>query len=99
MTGSFNSVFLNAHSLKNVVFLGSIANGGLDLQWSTQLSKASITSLINALSETTSALSVTLSRTAVNAAFETSAGAKDGVSSAEWATLIATKPNWTISLV
>ena len=99
------TVFVNASSfnscanLKNVIFEGTLGQNGLNLQWSKQLSRASITSVINALSSTTSGLTVTLSLAAVQKAFETSEGANDGNNSDEWNTLIATKNNWTISLV
>jgi hypothetical protein len=43
-------------------------------------------------------ISATLSKTAVDAAFETSSGAKNGSSSTEWKNLIATRPEVTISL-
>ena len=76
-----------------------ITKNGFDVQWSTELSKESIISIINALSDTTTALTVTLSKTAVNNAFETAKGNADGSTSEEWAALIATKQNWTISLV
>ena len=69
----------------------------VNMQWSP-LSKDSIISIINALSTATSDLPITLSITAVNNAFETSPGAADGSTSEEWTALIATKPNWTISL-
>ena len=76
-----------------------IGQNGFNVQWSPKLSHDSIVSIINALSTTTSGLTVTLSRTAVNNAFETSAGAGDGSTSQEWLNLIATRNNWTISLV
>jgi hypothetical protein len=85
--------------LENVTFEGTIAKNGLNLQWSTKLNKASITSVINCLSTTTSGLTVTLSKVAVNKAFETSEGANDGTTSTEWTSLIGTRSNWTISLV
>lgn len=84
--------------LENLIITGTIGKNGFDIHWSTKLSKASILSILNALSATTTSLTVTLSATAVNNAFETSAGAADGSTSEEWTTLIATKPNWTISL-
>lgn len=90
--------FLNMPKLQNIEFAGSIGDN-LDISASPLLSKESIESLITTLSSTISALSVTLSLTAVNNAFETSAGAADGSTSEKWATLIATKSNWTISLV
>jgi hypothetical protein len=55
--------------LEHVGFEGVISKSGLDMQWSTKLSKDSITSLVNALSPTTSGLTVTLSKTAVESAF------------------------------
>lgn len=84
-----DSTFNGATALETVIFDGVVAKNNLNLQWSTKLDKDSLTSIINALSMTTSGLTVTLSKTAVNTAF----------TDTEWATLIATKPNWTINLV
>ena len=97
-SGEFNATFSNCTALENVTFEGSITKNGLDVHWSTKLTKASIISIVNALSNTTSGLTVTLSKTAVNTAFETSTGANNGSTSTEWTTLIGTKSNWTISL-
>lgn len=88
----FKTPFNNCTKLENITIEGVIGQNGFDMQWSTKLSKASITSIINALSSTTSGLTVTLSKTAVNSAF-------GSTTSDEWLNLIATKPNWTISLV
>jgi hypothetical protein len=88
----FSNVFVNCKVLEEVCFEGVIGQNGLNLQFSTQLSKASITSIINALSTTTSGLTVTLSKTAVESAF-------GSTTSAEWTSLIGTRSNWTISLV
>lgn len=68
---------------------GKIGQNGFDIHWSTKLNKASIESIINALSTTTEGLTVTLSQTAVDTAF----------TSEEWEALEATKSNWNISLV
>lgn len=96
---SFNTnCFHSCRELTNFVVHGEIAGNGFNISASTKLSHDSIISIINALSTTTSGLSVTLSRTAVNNAFETSEGAADGSSSAEWNALVGTKSNWTISL-
>lgn len=97
--GLFNGTFSGCTALENVTFDGVIFDNGLDLKNSTKLSKNSIISAINALSSSTSGLTVTFSKTAVNKAFETATGANNGSSSSQWATLIATKSNWTISLV
>lgn len=82
--GSFNL----CSALENMIVTGTIGQNGFNVQWSTKLSKASIESIINALSSTTSGLSITISKTAKEAAF----------TDAEWSALIATKSNWTISL-
>lgn len=94
----FDSTFGNCHALENLTIEGTIGQNGFNVQWSTKLSKASITSIIDALSTTTSGLTVTLSQTAVNNAFATSEGAADGSTSEEWLALVATRSNWTISL-
>jgi hypothetical protein len=85
----FSNSFLNCHNLENLVIEGTLGTTGLNLQWSTKLSKASITSIINCLSSTTSGLSITLSETAVNNAFTTE----------EWEALESTKPNWIKALI
>jgi hypothetical protein len=79
-------------------FEGVIGSNGIDLHWSTKLSHDSHVSIFNALSTATTGLTVTFSRTAVNKAFETSEGANDGTTSAEWLALVAAHNNWTISL-
>jgi hypothetical protein len=86
---TFSNTFAYNSALTDIEIDGVIAANGFNVQWSWKMTKASIISIINALSATTSGLSVTLSATAVNNAFTTD----------EWNTLIATKPNWTISLV
>lgn len=55
---------------------------------STNLTKASITSFVGALSDSATDKTVTFSKTAKEREF----------TEAEWAELIGTKPNWTISL-
>lgn len=58
------------------------------LRWSPLLSKASMESMINALSDTADGQTITFSQTAKEAAF----------TDKEWAALIGKKPNWTIAL-
>ncbi len=84
LAGAFNFLY----ALKNITFEGEIPLS-MNFQWSTKLTKESIISIINALSSSTSGLSITLSQVAVDNAF----------TDAEWEALIATKTNWTISLV
>lgn len=85
---TFTNPFNTCRSLIEVRFEGVIGQKGLNFQWSTKLSHDSLVSIINALSTATSGLTVTISKTAKENAF----------TDEEWAALIATKPNWTISL-
>lgn len=95
----FEYTFDALHELKNLTIEGTIGQRGINLQWSTKLSKASIISIITHLSDTASGKSITISKTAVNKGFETSKGAADGSTSEEWVTLITAKSNWTINLI
>ena len=90
-TNTYSIPFYYCDDTTEIIFSDDsvIANNGLSFQWSSKLNKDSIISIFNALSPTTTGKSITLSKTAVNNAF----------TDEEWATLIATKPNWTISLV
>lgn len=92
----FTNTFLRCDKLKNLTMAGTIGQNGFDVKDSSELSKVSITSIINALSSTTSGLSITLSKAAVDKAWGTN---NNGTLTFEWAQLIGTKPNWTISLV
>lgn len=94
-----NTTFQYSNMLTYIGFEGIIAKNGLNISWSTKLDKESHVKLVNILSSTTSGLSVTVSLIAINKAFETNEGANDGSTSQEWLNLIATKSNWTISLV
>lgn len=93
-TTPFSNCFNYSLGIIQVIFEGTIGQNGLNLSWSTKLNKASITSIINCLSTTTSGLSVTLSLTAVKTAFNTT----DPSTCTEWQTLIGTRANWTINL-
>lgn len=88
---TFNNTFNHCYELVYLTIEGVIGKTGFSLLYSKKLSKESITSVINALSTTTSGLTVTLSQTAVVTAF-------GSTTSSEWTNLIATKPNWTINL-
>lgn len=98
------NAFYRCDKLKNIVIEGTIGQNGFNFQWSKELSKDSITSIVNALSTTTSGKTITFSQAAVNKAFESSPGANDGSTanngegSAEWQALKATKSNWVYTL-
>lgn len=87
--GQFNNTFGGCSALVEVRFEGEINSNGLNLSASKSLSRASIENIVSCLSTTTSGLSITLSKAAVNAAF----------TDAEWAALVAIRNNWTINLI
>lgn len=84
---NWQSVFENCTSLTHVVFEGIFKETNVNLKW-CPLSRASIESVMAALGDTATGKTLTLKQSAVNAAFTTE----------EWETLVATKPNWTITL-
>lgn len=85
-TQSFTSTFYGCTSLKNIVVEGTIGND-FDIHWSP-LTKASFTSIVNALSGTAEGKTVSFSQAAKEAVF----------TEEEWAALIGAKSNWTIAL-
>lgn len=70
----------------------------VNLSRCSKLTKASIISVLSALSDTATGQTVTFSRTAVNKAFETAEGMNDGTSSLEWEAMCWEHTNWTIAL-
>ena len=88
---TFNNTFYLCEALENITIEGIIGNN-FDAKHSTKLTKQSITSIINALSTTTSGKTLTLSQTAVINAF----GSLDN---AEFTALVGSRTNWTISTV
>lgn len=95
---TYTSPFSLCNALKNLDVVGTIGND-VGFPKSTKLSSNSIISIINSLSSTTTGKTLTLSKEAVDKAWETSEGANDGSTSTEWGNLVGTKLNWTISLV
>lgn len=93
-----SNAFRNCKALEELNMYGTIDVDGLNLSAATKLNKTSWISIINALSSTTSGLSITGSLASIQKAFETSEGANDGDTSPEWEALENTKTNWTINL-
>ena len=93
----YSNSFQDCESLENLIVEGTIGQDGFDVHWSVNLSKASIESIMSAIT-TTKAITVTFSKTAVDKAFETTEGANDGSTSIEWETLVDTRPLSTIAL-
>ena len=84
----FNNTFLYCAVLEEIRFVENTIKEMISFESCKKLSKASITSIINALSGTVTGKTLSIKATAKQAAFTDS----------EWATLIGTKPNWTIAL-
>lgn len=78
--------FTGCNSLQNITFEGEIGNN-IHLG-ECPLTRVSIENVVSVLSTTVTGKTLTLKQSAVNAAFTTE----------EWETLVATKPNWTITL-
>lgn len=99
------SAFSNCTALENITIKGKFANT-VYFHWSTKLTRESIESIINALSDNVSGKTLQLSRTAVDEAFKGGVSAADpstttefGSSTVAWFDLTMTKQNWTITLV
>lgn len=82
-----NTAFTNCTKLANITITGTIGYTA-SFEW-CPLTKASIISIVNALSATATGYTVTFKKSAKEAAF----------TDEEWNALIATKSNWTFSLV
>lgn len=96
--GNMSSPFHLCHELREIRVKGTI-NVSIPFMYSKKLSKASIDNIMSCLSSNATGQTLTLSLEAVNNAYETSEGAADGSTSAEWLALVAAHSNWTISLV
>ena len=90
-TGYFAQMFSGCCSLCDVIFDGVIGQD-ISLSDSLSLSKTSIESLFETLSETATGKTVSLSAKAIATAF----GTPDA---AEWVTLFSTRPNWSVTLI
>lgn len=98
-TTVLDDAFKNCESLKNITFEGVIGQD-FDIHWSP-LTKESIESIISHLSDAATGKTVTLDGGNIQSVFATdpSIGDTDGDTTEEWLNLVASKPNWTISLV
>lgn len=96
----FQTVFTGCSALENLTLDGVIAQNGFDVSQSPLLTKASIENIINTLSPTTSGMSVTLSKEAVNNAFGIDVDdASTYPEGSEYYTLRHSRDNWTINYI
>ena len=95
----YSGTFANCSSLVNIRIEGLIAQNGFDVSSCVKLSKASIESIITHLIPNKAGLTIKLSKTAVDKAFSTAAGANNGSTSNAWNNLINENcPAWTVTL-
>ena len=85
--------------LERLTIEGTIGQDGLNLKFQTKLTQASILSIMNALSSTTSGLTVTLSKAAVDEAFKDEEYGIIGSEHPNWIWETMKKSNWIVSLV
>ncbi len=93
----YNNPFGNCLALEDIT-LGGVITMSVSFAQSSKLTRASIESIVGALSPTAAGQVLTLSQAAVDIAFD-SDGSGAGHDTAEWGELCDSKPNWTITLV
>ena len=96
-TNTFQGTSFSGNCILSYIGFEGVIASDINLRFLPLISE-SIQKLIGCLSDTATGKTVTLNQVAVNNAFETSSGLVDGSTSQEWLNLVATKPNWTISL-
>lgn len=95
----FNNMFANCPSLVDLDVSGVIGKSSTNLKSAHNLSLASITKVVLAFSISSTGLSITFSKEAVDKAFETSPGANDGSYSRNWESVKGTRQNLNIVLI
>lgn len=86
----YENTFQYCYEIQSITIDGIIGQNRFDIHWSTKLSADSLKSIINALSTTTTGLTITLPTTAQS-------NYEEVYGSGSWATLVATRSNWTIA--
>ena len=100
-----HSCFTGCTALENIKVRG-IINWNVSFKDSTKLTRESIESIVNHLSDEQTGATLTLSEAAVDTAFSGGISAPDpstttenGSATVDWFDLYMSKPNWTITLV
>ena len=91
------ATFAGCTALADVRFSGEI-RVNFYMETCVNISKASLLSAFSCFADDVEGLTAVFKRRRIDKLFESSEGANDGSSSAEWLALVDTKPNWTISL-
>lgn len=90
---NFSNMFTYCNKIEEIRFEGTIANGNLDLYENRSLSAESLKSIIGALSDSATGLTVKLPK---EAEANYNANPPEGAPQT-WAELVATKQNWSIA--
>lgn len=99
--GGLTSCFTGCSALENITVKG-IISGSISFNSSTKLTRASIESIVNHLTNAAIYGTLTLSKTAVDNALAYDDGngnIQPGSTNGYWMELVDSKPNWQISLV
>ena len=95
-----NNMFNGCTGLEDIWFVSESIKISLSFSSSHKLTRDCIRNILESfLNKNVTGQTLTLSKKAVDKAFETSEGANDGSTSDEWAWLLPSASNWTISLV
>ena len=94
---AINGMFLNCHNLVHVIFENcEFGQDRFSVGSSSKLDKDSIISIFNSLSTTTTNLTVTFNKTAINTAFGINVDDETTYTD-EWKSLTESKKNWNIA--
>lgn len=104
---TFSNPFMGCTNLKNVIFDGVIGQTGLSFSSSNKLTRDSLTSIMRALDlnytlddeDNLIVRTITLSKEAVNKAFETGEGMNDGEGNMDWIQMCMARMQWNIVLI
>lgn len=94
---NLNNILYRCYKLKDITIKPNSLKSSFSIP-SPVLSGESIQSTIDGLNSEVTGQTLTIPRNAAKKAFETSEGANDGDTSETWNALVASKPNWTITL-
>jgi hypothetical protein len=95
-----NTSFSDCANLTELRVIGTLSVSGVNLQWSNLLSKESFVSVFNSLSTTTSGLSITFSKSAINNAFGIDVDDETTYpEGSEYYELRHSRDNWTINYI
>lgn len=100
VNAGFTGTFMECENLTHIIFCSEIAQNGLNLSACKKLDRASINSIFDYMSSTTSGLTIILSKAAVDAALYDEATQTPGSETLNWEYFYeGRRSNWTIKLI